>query len=199
MLQLPKRVTQSWIEDVVPRLDDAAYGDLCARLRERGWTDAEIADRVAPYRVPPDAQLIGAVDPEGGARILKIWCPNKHGAQYPAASGFRTLTCPQCGKEFLALVDALCKSATKKQQSEVVRALGQRYASDRTLISISYVNPAPPPPERLLSFWIGGRIDHFSLRSGHRFSLAFKEKRRRQMPAVITFHQTETALSFRAR
>jgi hypothetical protein len=49
---IPKRITTSWLAANVPEMTSNAYGQLVAVLRDRGWTDAELADRVAVLRQP---------------------------------------------------------------------------------------------------------------------------------------------------
>ena len=48
---LPARVTQAWIERTAPTLDPVLVGPFLRALRERGWSEGELAVRVRPYLV----------------------------------------------------------------------------------------------------------------------------------------------------
>jgi hypothetical protein len=46
---LPARVTQAWIERTAPALDSAMVAPFLRALRERGWSDEDLATRVSPH------------------------------------------------------------------------------------------------------------------------------------------------------
>ncbi|RKQ90859.1 hypothetical protein C8N24_0674 [Solirubrobacter pauli] len=46
---LPPRVTQAWIEGTAPRLTSAAVEPFLRALRERGWSETDLAVRVRPH------------------------------------------------------------------------------------------------------------------------------------------------------
>jgi hypothetical protein len=48
-VQLPKRFTQAWIEDTVPKLSQLDAEVVLAAMRAKGWTDAELEARVYPH------------------------------------------------------------------------------------------------------------------------------------------------------
>ena len=48
-VELPPRVTQAWIERTGPRLTPEATAPFLRDLRDRGWSDDEIAERVRPH------------------------------------------------------------------------------------------------------------------------------------------------------
>jgi hypothetical protein len=50
-LIFPARFTQTWLEENVPQLHPGQVPMLTDEMRARGWTDARIQQRVAPYVV----------------------------------------------------------------------------------------------------------------------------------------------------
>jgi hypothetical protein len=46
---IPKRMTQIWLEQNVPTMDDTSFQILLGELTRRGWTEAELEARVLPY------------------------------------------------------------------------------------------------------------------------------------------------------
>ena len=64
---LPARVTQATIERTAPPLDSAMVPPFLRALRERGWSDQELATRVSPH-VRPQAAKGTPTTPEASSR-----------------------------------------------------------------------------------------------------------------------------------
>jgi hypothetical protein len=61
-MELPKRVTQRYIEDTCSSLkNDEQYVDFVNALKDRGWTQADIEERVAPSYIAEVTQKDTAI------------------------------------------------------------------------------------------------------------------------------------------
>lgn len=55
--EYPPSFTHAWIRRTLPTASAREAQGLLQRMRDRGWTEAEIAERILPYmpRIPPSA------------------------------------------------------------------------------------------------------------------------------------------------
>ncbi len=78
--EYPPSFTHAWIRRTLPSASAAEAGALLNTMRGRGWTDAEIADRILPFMPPGtatpasgDAQPGGLWEVSVPARVSTAW------------------------------------------------------------------------------------------------------------------------------
>lgn len=49
--EFPQRINRAWLIANVPGMDEGTFERFLTRLRQKRWTEVEIADRVLPLRV----------------------------------------------------------------------------------------------------------------------------------------------------
>ena len=83
--------TAALVAPTLPNFDADDQRRVLAVMRERGWTEADIAARVTPHL---------SVEGLRGAALV---CPKRHLAT-SALTGEQSITCPQCDRTFDAVV-----------------------------------------------------------------------------------------------
>jgi hypothetical protein len=187
-MDIPNRITQSWIERNLPSASVEEAFAVVAVLVSRGWTEEELQERVAPFirgDLSEAERVAATLAPESGpgnaptvAEEMPLLCPRGHEANYPQVEGFRQFTCPICAEKRKSHPDfhvgawLICRGMETHRKTE--RSLTGSHRIRRGAdYRLSYANPAPPPPEQLLSFT---SLDEegIYLRSGQRFSVVYK-------------------------
>jgi hypothetical protein len=192
-VEIPSRITQSWIERTVPRLTARELDELLNAMRDRNWSDDDIAGRVLPYvhrgeadPLPPPAAITEV--------SIALPCPRGHRTMYTVdtSDAFLEGECSRCGRAFVAVVNVVCRGFNRERRSRTQSYYGFVVSKHETKVSavirIRYVNPHPPPVERLLEFVVRGSGAALQVRSGDRISVIFERKRKRLRPALLKSH-----------
>jgi hypothetical protein len=167
-LDIPSRITQSWIERTVPGLNAAEYELLLEEMRARNWTDGDIAERVMPYA--PRGEPAHVAESAETAKI-ELSCPRGHINTYSvnASGSLVECRCPRCKKQFVALANVVCRALSRERysrtRSDYVLTMSTT-TKVSAIIRIRYTNPYSPPPERLFQFVVRGTGGELQVRSG---------------------------------
>ncbi len=87
-MEIPTRVTQRWIEQTVPSLTQADLDQLLSVLRQRNWTDHDLAERVLPHArfgAEGVAEALPHTVTEGATTSVALVCPRGHTQQTEVA------------------------------------------------------------------------------------------------------------------
>jgi hypothetical protein len=195
-MKIPSRITQSWIERTVPLLNQMELGQLLNVMRERNWSDDDIADRVLPYatRDRTSSKLSTEDVPPAATNSVELVCPRGRANHYTAgtAGSIIEINCPSCRTDFAAVANVVCTGIARERYSRTSGYRGLVISKTETKLSavirLRYRNPAPPPTERLVEFLVGSSGAELQVRSGDRISILFKKGRKGFRPYRLTNH-----------
>lgn len=74
-MHLPTRITQRWIEDTVPSLGAAELEAVLAAMRQRGWSERDLIERVYPFVASkPETASQPETSSASSASITRLRC-----------------------------------------------------------------------------------------------------------------------------
>jgi hypothetical protein len=158
---------------------------LLSVLRQRNWTDHDLAERVLPHArfgAEGVAEALPHTVTEGATTSVALVCPRGHTQQTEVAvdGAIIKTRCSRCGSTFVAIANVLCKGIARERYSRTRSYYGIVFSSrttrTSTTVRIRYRNPSPPPEERLVAFVTRGTSAEFQLKSGDHVSITLKKK-----------------------
>jgi hypothetical protein len=206
-VQIPSRITQSWIERTVPTLSEAELGELLRAMRTRDWTDDDIATRVLPYATHRQDSIVPA-DKDASATdrnvSVDLQCPSGHVNVFSVASVGTFVddaTCKVCSARFAAIANVTCRGLSRERYSRTTGVRGIVTSKSETRVSsvvrVRYRNPEPPPVERLVVIGVRGTAAQLQVRSGDQISIIFKRTRKGLRASLLISHTLELAWPLR--
>lgn len=70
--EYPPSFTHAWLARTLPSTSAAEARGVLQRMRDRGWTEAEIAERILPYLPPMPPAPAGEEGPAGAGRATSV-------------------------------------------------------------------------------------------------------------------------------